>query len=101
MDNPDEKFPDLHRLLPPADNIKECFAYIDSRRKVWTDGTVQNLSHELRHAAYGVWSSGRTDYGNCMGLVPHEQTIQRAEAIAILVGIARSWDPISIYIYIY
>ena len=58
--------------------------------------TVQNPSHELRHAAYGVWSSGRTDYGNCMGLVPHDQTIQRAEAIAVLVAIARSWDPIYI-----
>ena len=90
------EFPDLHRLPPPADHIKECFAYIDGRRKVWTDGTVQNPSHELRHAAYGVWSSGRTDYGNCMGLVPHDQTIQRAEAMAILVAIARSWDPIYI-----
>jgi len=31
-----------------------------------------------------------------MGLVPHDQTIQRAEAIAVLVAMARSWDPIYI-----
>ena len=64
--------------------------------KVWTNGSVQHPDHELRHAAYGVWSSQYTEYGNCGGLVPRDQTIQRAEAIAVLVAIARTWDPIYI-----